>query len=138
VNGASSAPIPTQDAQNQPRTDQQDKDDVFSDDEGDSGTSKSKRPHATAAVEATKSAVPASQSSTSSDRKVEGLTHEVEKVSLGKGDSSEVHSLNNSKSDSTTGAALEAPNTGGVSEFKAMAADASVFTFGDDEDYESE
>lgn len=29
-------------------------------------------------------------------------------------------------------------STGNVSEFKAMAADASVFTFGDEEDYESE
>jgi phosphatidylinositol-3,4,5-trisphosphate 3-phosphatase/dual-specificity protein phosphatase PTEN len=35
-----------------------------------------------------------------------------------------------------TVSSLEANNA--QSEFKAMAADASVFTFGDDEDYESE
>jgi len=42
------------------------------------------------------------------------------------------------KSDAGGGAvpALEVPNR--ESEFKAMAADASVFTFGDDEDFESE
>lgn len=137
--GASSAPGPTQDAQNQPQTEQQDKDDVFSDDEGDSGTSKSKTPQPSAALEAPKSIVPVSQTTTSSDHGVEGLTHEVEKVSLGKGDSfSEVHSVNNSKGDSPGGPAPQAPSAGGVSEFKAMAADASVFTFGDDEDYESE
>ncbi|XVF61240.1 hypothetical protein PTKIN_Ptkin08bG0114200 [Pterospermum kingtungense] len=33
---------------------------------------------------------------------------------------------------------LEIPNTMGASDIKAMAADASVFSFGDDEDYESE
>jgi hypothetical protein len=50
----------------------------------------------------------------------------------------QMHVDSERKSDAVGGAvpALEVPNT--ESEFKAMAADASVFTFGDDEDFESE
>ncbi|GAB4838720.1 hypothetical protein Ancab_028263 [Ancistrocladus abbreviatus] len=39
---------------------------------------------------------------------------------------------------SGAGSGLEVPNREGESEFKVMAADASVFTFGDEEDYERE
>lgn len=141
VTGASPAPSPNQDSQSEPQTGSpQDKDDVFSDDEGDeSGNSRNRKAQAASSAETTKSTAPPSQTTTSTDQKVESLTHEVEKVSLGKGGSSQGSSINEPKSESTarTGAGLEAPSSG-VSEFKAMAADASVFTFGDDEDYESE
>ena len=136
VNSVSSASNPHENSQNQPHIEPQDKDDVFSDDEGNGpGSAKSKTAQAAASVADTKPSRPPSETNASAGRKVDGLTHELEKNSLGKGGSA-----NSSKSETvgSAGAILEARSSGGVSEFKAMAADASVFTFGDDEDYESE
>jgi phosphatidylinositol-3,4,5-trisphosphate 3-phosphatase/dual-specificity protein phosphatase PTEN len=61
----------------------------------------------------------------------------TEHISLGNTGSTQMHVDTEPKSDAGGGAvpALEVPNTD--SEFKEMAADASVFIFGDDEDLES-
>lgn len=137
-NEPSSAPEAGKDSQSHAQSEQQDKDDVFSDDESEgSGSSRGRKAQAASSVEAAKStAPPPSETNTISNQKVDGVAREVEKVSLGKGDSTDGHSLKDYK---TEGAATTLPtlNTEGVSESKAMAADASVFTFGD-EDYESD
>lgn len=135
ANGVSSASNPHANSQNQSHIEPQDRDDLFSDDEGNEpSSSKSKTAQAAASVADTKPIGPSSETDTNLGRNVDGLTCELEKTSLGKGGS-----VNSSKSDTVVGAgaSIEAPSSG-VSEFKAMAADASVFTFGDDEDYESE
>ncbi|CAL0316375.1 unnamed protein product [Lupinus luteus] len=69
---------------------------------------------------------------------ITNLTHATEQVSLGNKSSTAIRSTGEPKSgvDGRTMSGLEAPST--ESEFKAMAADASVFTFGDEEDYESD
>lgn len=119
-------------------SEQEDKDDVFSDDEADgSGNGRSRKGQADSFV---KSTAPPSETKTPSDHKVDSLTRGVEKVSVSKGGSTEGRSVNDSKSETATGTGtgLATPNSDGVSDFKAMAADASVFSFGDDEDYESD
>ncbi|XP_021753352.1 phosphatidylinositol 3,4,5-trisphosphate 3-phosphatase and protein-tyrosine-phosphatase PTEN2A-like [Chenopodium quinoa] len=140
VNEVSSASEASKDSQAQAQSEQEDKDDVFSDDEADgSGSSRSRKAQAASSADTKKSTAPPAETKSTSDQKVDGLTQKVEKVSLGKGGSTEVHSVKESKSEAVgTGAALSAPNSEGVSDFKAMAADASVFSFGDDEDYESD
>lgn len=141
VKEVSSASKAQKDSQSEAQSEQQDKDDVFSDDEADgSGSSRSRKAQAASSEAAIKSTAPPSETKITSDHKVEGLTSEVEKVSLGKGGSTERHSVNESKSEAVAGAGagLPAPNSDGASDFKAMAADASVFSFGDDEDYESD
>ncbi|KAK7269864.1 hypothetical protein RIF29_22644 [Crotalaria pallida] len=108
-----------------------DKDDVFSDGEAEhpaSSRTKQTKP-VSESVEAVTNA-----GGTESNRvsnQITNLTHAAEQVSLGNKSSTPIHSSGEPKGDG-----LEAPST--ESEFKAMAADASVFTFGDDEDYESD
>ena len=80
------------------------------------------------------------ETSSNSD-KITNLTHETEKISLGTTVSTQINSTNDPKKENTARvvSGLEVSNpVDEVSEFKAMAADASVFTFGDDEDYESD
>ncbi|KAL9231729.1 hypothetical protein vseg_006918 [Gypsophila vaccaria] len=140
VNEAASSPNPSKESENQPQSEQQGKDDVFSDDE--SGSSKSRKAaQVSSPTEATKSPTPPSETNTTG-QKVEASTNKTGKTSPGKGDSTLVHSTNDLKIESGpqsgTGASPKEPTSEGGSDFKAMAADASVFTFGDDEDYESE
>lgn len=105
----------------------QDKDDVFSDSEADeTGSSKGRQPEASSEVRgASRSAASASETSTRPDE-IASLAHGTEHVSLGNSEPMQAHAPSEPKSDAV------------VSDFKAMAADASVFTFGDEEDYESE
>uniref|UniRef100_A0A5B6ZJ90 Phosphatidylinositol-3,4,5-trisphosphate 3-phosphatase n=1 Tax=Davidia involucrata TaxID=16924 RepID=A0A5B6ZJ90_DAVIN len=118
------------------------KDDVFSDSEAEeSGSSKSRQ-----AKEASEpggivnKTVSSAESSTNSDR-IGSLTRETEQVSLGSTGSPQIHSTSEQKKDAI-GEAVSGPGATNpveeFSDFKAMAADASVFSFGDDEDYESE
>lgn len=114
-----------------------DKDDVFSDSEADETvSSKSRQAQATSAGggTVTNNTISSSETKTKSDQ-IASLSRATEHLSMG----NTVHVDGLSKSDAIGGAVsvLEVlPNT--QSEFKVMAADASVFTFGDDEDYESE
>ncbi|WCJ17759.1 Phosphatidylinositol 3 4 5-trisphosphate 3-phosphatase and protein-tyrosine-phosphatase PTEN2A [Euphorbia peplus] len=134
--GSSTVPVdssPAADAPNQNKDHKSnDKDDVFSDGEADdSVSSRTKQAEAgSAGAETMKTTTAASESNKKPDQ-VASLTHATEKLSIGntgaqsasqpKTDSVSSHGVNNSES-----------------EFKAMAADASVFSFGDDEDYESD
>ncbi|CAI0445773.1 unnamed protein product [Linum tenue] len=109
-----------------------DKDDVFSDSEAEESVSwKRKGDEASAAPQATTAAdvgSVATPATAKSDQQAASLTKATEQVSLGNAASEKpVHISNQPKGGNDT-----------ESEFKAMAADASVFTFGDGEDYDSE
>lgn len=116
-----------------------DKDDVFSDGEAEqSGSSRSKQTKAPSeAVETVKNDSRVSESNRTSNQ-VANLSHATEQVSLGNKSSTPTHSASEPRSnvDGRSVSSLGVPSA--ESEFKAMAADASVFTFGDDEDYESD
>ncbi|KAK2405162.1 phosphatidylinositol 3,4,5-trisphosphate 3-phosphatase and protein-tyrosine-phosphatase PTEN2A [Trifolium repens] len=118
----------------------QDKDDVFSDGEADHpASSRSKQTKAPSeAVETVASATKESEPNKISNQ-ITNITHATEQVSLGSKISTPSQSTGEPKSDvggRTAVSSLDGPSS--ESEFKAMAADASVFTFGDDEDYESD
>ncbi|XP_027363447.1 phosphatidylinositol 3,4,5-trisphosphate 3-phosphatase and protein-tyrosine-phosphatase PTEN2A [Abrus precatorius] len=115
-----------------------DKDDVFSDGEAEqSGSSKNKQTKAPSeAVETVAKDTRESESNRISNQ-IANLSQATEQVALGNKSSTPIHSGGEPKSnDGRTVSSLEVPSA--ESEFKAMAADASVFTFGDDEDYESD
>ncbi|XP_020105972.1 phosphatidylinositol 3,4,5-trisphosphate 3-phosphatase and protein-tyrosine-phosphatase PTEN2A-like [Ananas comosus] len=118
---------------------QQDRDDVFSDSEETAeggGSTKSRR------VVSTTTAAKASETSVK-EKEAANVAQGIEKVSL-KSEEGEVRTEGgeSKKASPPSGSGPPPPpqpeSTSSVSEFKAMAADASVFSFGDDEDYESE
>ncbi|XP_019166371.1 PREDICTED: phosphatidylinositol 3,4,5-trisphosphate 3-phosphatase and protein-tyrosine-phosphatase PTEN2A-like isoform X2 [Ipomoea nil] len=121
------------DANSNQKSGSSEKDDVFSDNEAEE-TGKPKVGKVTVATDGVQAKVSTSGNNTGSPQ-ISSLTQKIEQVSLG--DSGLKH--NEQKRDTTVGAASvpEVSNTE-VSDFKIMAADASVFTFGDEEDYESE
>lgn len=106
-----------------------DKDDVFSDSEAEEGgSSKSKRTQpASSTGETVTSSAPASENKSNADQ-VATVTRATEQVSLG----------NSGPAPPKSDVASSTEFSTSESEFKAMAADASVFTFGDEEDYESD
>ncbi|XP_009606825.1 phosphatidylinositol 3,4,5-trisphosphate 3-phosphatase and protein-tyrosine-phosphatase PTEN2A [Nicotiana tabacum] len=115
-----------------------DKDDVFSDNESEeTGMSKTRQTKAASEASAPADAKPLGSKNNNDSDKLSSLTHKTEQVSLG--GTSSIHS--EPKRDGSVGATsgVEVSNpVGGVSDFKVVAADASVFSFGDEEDYESE
>ncbi|XP_044479783.1 phosphatidylinositol 3,4,5-trisphosphate 3-phosphatase and protein-tyrosine-phosphatase PTEN2A-like isoform X1 [Mangifera indica] len=114
-----------------------DNDDVFSDGEAEEGgSSKSKKAPATGGIA---SATSSSETKSNSNR-VDNLAHATEKVSLGNVGAQPTHPTGEPKKEAASiGGAIPGHEvTNSQSEFKAMAADASVFSFGDEEDYESE
>ncbi|XP_031495389.1 phosphatidylinositol 3,4,5-trisphosphate 3-phosphatase and protein-tyrosine-phosphatase PTEN2A-like [Nymphaea colorata] len=113
--------------------DDQERDDVFSDSESeDGGHVKGKRAQAT--TDGVGSAATGATGVT--PREMESVTHEIGNVSLNNDGKISASAGNKSRDTSELQASKTEP--AGISDFKAMAADASVFTFGDDEDYESE
>lgn len=112
-------------------------DDVFSDSEGEES-----RPSNNKQVRRGDEPTLVPDTGSSSVKQMETLTQSADKLSLGSEQHSqgyankEVHSDGAEKS--ASGLEMPKPDSGGVSDFKAIAADASVFTFGDEEDYESE
>ncbi|KAJ6345811.1 hypothetical protein OIU78_008469 [Salix suchowensis] len=119
-----------------------DKDDVFSDGEADeSESSKQKQAEASSAGAAQSAATPAPSPGTDSKSgEVASLSQATEQLSLGNMGSQQSHAATSQpKSEETGGTVSSIETSNSHSEFKAMAADASVFTFGDDdEDYESD
>nr|GMC85461.1 phosphatidylinositol 3,4,5-trisphosphate 3-phosphatase and protein-tyrosine-phosphatase PTEN2A [Ipomoea batatas] len=107
------------------------KDDVFSDNEAE----ESGKMKVTAPSEGVDAEVSGSGTNTGSTQ-ISSLTHKVEQISMEEPGAKH----NEPKKDAAVGAApgSDTPSLAEVSDFKAMAADASVFTFGDEEDYESE
>ncbi|KAA8531661.1 hypothetical protein F0562_006622 [Nyssa sinensis] len=103
----------------------QDNDDVFSDSEGEETVSSKSRP-----------AQAASGQSVTTVEQIATLTHGTKQLSL---KSKEATQANNEKKiDGVERSASIHNLDSGVSDIKAIAADASVFSFGDEEDYESE
>ncbi|KAG5254164.1 phosphatidylinositol 3,4,5-trisphosphate phosphatase and dual-specificity protein phosphatase PTEN [Salix suchowensis] len=115
-----------------------DKDDVFSDNEAEvSVSSKRKQAQASSAGGET-AATPAPSSGTDNKTdKISSLAQSTEQLSLGNTSSQQSHAAAQPKSEAAGGTVPSVEANNSQSEFKAMAADASVFTFGD-EDYESE
>lgn len=112
---------------------QNNEDDVFSDSEGEeTTTSRNTRGHTMSTVEP----IPHSESRSESER-VSTVSHQTEQLSLGReSTSSKSKESHEVKSDGVErGATI--PNLDST-DIKAIAADASVFSFGDDEDYESD
>ncbi|KAK6131930.1 hypothetical protein DH2020_034338 [Rehmannia glutinosa] len=118
-------PAPTDEAKNSKK----EKDDEFSDSDADekNASSKSKQTEISSQVAGTVTTNDANVDS----HQIANLTRKAEQVSLGSPGSTNTE-LKKDAVGGTSG------TEGEVSEFKAMAADASVFSFGDDEDYESE
>ncbi|XP_059457111.1 phosphatidylinositol 3,4,5-trisphosphate 3-phosphatase and protein-tyrosine-phosphatase PTEN2A-like isoform X2 [Corylus avellana] len=117
----------------------EDNDDVFSDSEGEeTGDSRSRQ------AQATSEAGPAATGHVSSEtaEKIGSLTHRTDHLSL----RSQEHAQSIASKETTTDGAgkpssgIETPNldSAGASDIKAIAADASVFSFGDEEDFESD
>ncbi|KAF8020184.1 hypothetical protein BT93_G0778 [Corymbia citriodora subsp. variegata] len=106
-----------------------DKDDVFSDSEAEEAAySKSKRSQpASSSGETVTSTTPTSENKRNTDQ-VANVTRATEQVSLG----------NSGPTPPKSEVVSSAEFSNSESEFKAMAADASVFTFGDEDDYESD
>ncbi|KAJ6896380.1 hypothetical protein NC651_022554 [Populus alba x Populus x berolinensis] len=116
-----------------------DKDDVFSDGEADESVLSKRKQAQASSAGGQGAATPAPSPGTDSKSdQVASLTQATEQFSLGNRGSQQSHATSQPKSEVLGGtvSSLEANNS--HSEFKAMAADASVFTFGDDEDYESD
>ncbi|KAF3671762.1 putative cysteine proteinase RD21a-like [Capsicum annuum] len=115
-----------------------DKDDVFSDNESEeTGMAKAGKTKAASDASAPADAKPPVSKNNDDSHKLSSLTHKTGQVSLG--DTSSVY--NEPKKDAPVSAtsSVDVSNPGGgVSDFKVMAADASVFSFGDEEDYESD
>ncbi|MBA0655176.1 hypothetical protein Goklo_007688 [Gossypium klotzschianum] len=118
------------------------KDDVFSDGEAEeSGSSKSRQNKATSAEGIALNSATSAPETNDKSVQVASLVHSTGQVSLGSASSQPMHGTSEPRKDA---AAAAAPPAAGVqvssseSEFRAMAADASVFSFGDDEDYESD
>ena len=117
----------------------EDNDNVFSDSEGEeTSTSKSREAQATSGAQSAAN----SHASNTTAEKIGNLTHKADQLSLGSGEPTQGNAYKEITSDGT-GKPASGPETPkldslGASDFKAMAADASVFTFGDDEDFESD
>lgn len=110
-------------------------DDVFSDNEAEEANSSKTRQArvASKAVTTDVNTKSGSQGQTTSDQ-VSSLSNDTEKLSLGKTDTNE---SKKGADGAVSGLGTSSP-VAEVSEFKAMAADASVFTFGDEDDYISD
>ncbi|KAF8404972.1 hypothetical protein HHK36_009867 [Tetracentron sinense] len=122
---------------------QDNKDDVFSDSETEeSGYSKSRQAEVDSGAGGPRTTTSSGPKTSSSPEQIAAITHGTEQVSLRSEGPMQIHATSESKNDGGSGAAsgVEVPNVDsvGVNDFKAIAADASVFTFGDEEDYESE
>lgn len=114
-----------------------DKDDVFSDNESEEAGSKRKKAPAASAAGGTVSAAPRSETKTESDQ-VANLACATKDVSLGNAVSQPTHAAGETKGGAVAGPTSGLDTSNRESEFKAMAADASVFSFGDEDDYESD
>ncbi|KAF2283762.1 hypothetical protein GH714_014967 [Hevea brasiliensis] len=113
-------------------------DDVFSDSEGEETSSPKSRQATGPGVGSTQS----SHTSSISTEQMRSLTHGTEQMLLGSREPSLINASDRPTTDriEKPASGLEVPSLDsvGVNEIKAIAADASVFSFGDEEDYESD
>ncbi|CAI0430283.1 unnamed protein product [Linum tenue] len=129
IGGAAAAPK----SSNQKKaSERNDEDDVFSDsdEEETEAASKSKQGQA---------AQPTSQAAKSTAEQMNNLTLGTEHMSLASKGTSQPSASSEPPASQKQSASVETPRLdSGASEIKAMAADASVFTFGDEDDFESD
>lgn len=112
---------------------QNNEDDVFSDSEGEEPTaSRSTVDHTISAA----GTAPHSESGTKSEH-ISSVSHQTEHLSLGRESTSSQSKTSHEPKIDGAERAAKIPNLDST-DIKAIAADASVFSFGDDEDYESE
>lgn len=108
-----------------------DKDDEFSDsDSEETASSKSRQTGASSQAAGSVATKDATAQKNVDPNEIANLTRKTDQVALG---SSAAEAGNE-----TVGGAKMSSSAGEVSEFKAMAADASIFSFGDDDDEESD
>jgi phosphatidylinositol-3,4,5-trisphosphate 3-phosphatase/dual-specificity protein phosphatase PTEN len=119
-----------------------DKDDVFSDNEAEDRSFKGKKEKVSSSGQGSSNAVKASETSVVQNETsaaysgIEKLTISIEQGARAP-DATSLKTEASSKSSSTT-TQPPAVESSSMSEFKAIAADASVFSFGDEDEYESE
>ncbi|KAL2254620.1 phosphatidylinositol 3,4,5-trisphosphate 3-phosphatase and protein-tyrosine-phosphatase PTEN2A isoform X1 [Sesamum indicum] len=135
VSGPSPAPVEEAAAATAAAKNSKKKEDEFSDSEAEESVSSSRQTgissHGSGTV-AAKDAVPYNNVDSN---QIADLTRKTEQVSLGTSPSPHTEV----KKETAGGSGTDFSNSvGEVSEFKVMAADASVFSFGDDDDYESD
>uniref|UniRef100_A0ACD5VXA2 Uncharacterized protein n=1 Tax=Avena sativa TaxID=4498 RepID=A0ACD5VXA2_AVESA len=117
-----------------------DKDDVFSDNEAEDGSSKGKKEKVSSSGQGTAKASETSvaqKEASAASAGIEKVTISSEQGNARAPDATSLKTEASSKSSSTT-TQPPAVESSSMSEFKAIAADASVFSFGDEDDYESE
>ncbi|KAL0384240.1 UNVERIFIED_CONTAM: Phosphatidylinositol 3,4,5-trisphosphate 3-phosphatase and protein-tyrosine-phosphatase PTEN2A [Sesamum radiatum] len=111
------------------------KDDEFSDSEAEESVSSSRQTGISSHGSGTMAPKDALPYNNVDSNQIADLTRKAEQVSLGTSPSPHTEV----KKETAGGSGTEFSNSvGEVSEFKVMAADASVFSFGDDDDYESD
>ncbi|ONK61688.1 uncharacterized protein A4U43_C08F32540 [Asparagus officinalis] len=142
--GASATDTATKESSNPPpkqttESSSQDKDEVFSD--SDNETSKKKQAKTSGDVLPPSTSVKETEAK-ASQGEASKLADSVQQVSLKQEEDSRTSKAPEMKSEGKTksSSVVETQEMGstGMSEFKAIAADASVFSFGDEDDYESE
>ncbi|KAG6666184.1 phosphatidylinositol 3,4,5-trisphosphate 3-phosphatase and protein-tyrosine-phosphatase PTEN2A-like [Carya illinoinensis] len=117
-----------------------DNDDVFSDSEGEeNGTSKSRQNHATSGA---RSAATGHVTNANAEE-IGNMARRTDQLSLRSSEEptqSTASTATDSDGTGKPGSGLKTPNmdSAGASDIKAIAADASVFSFGDEEDFESD
>lgn len=118
-----------------------DNDDVFTDSEGEeNGTSKSRQTHATSGARSAATG----HVSNASAKKISNMSRRTDQLSLRSGEEPTqitASTVTNSDGTGKPGSSFKTtPNmdSAGASDIKAIAADASVFSFGDEEDFESD
>ncbi|GJN13322.1 hypothetical protein PR202_gb00014 [Eleusine coracana subsp. coracana] len=118
-----------------------DKDEVFSDSDGEDGSSKGRREKDASAQGSARAAKPSDtsivQEASVAASRIQKVAITSEQESAKARDATSLKTEVSSKGSSTTTPAPPVESSG-MSEFKAIAADASVFSFGDEDDYESE
>lgn len=122
-----------------------DKDEVFSDSDAEDGPSKGRKVKTTSGSQSSVNAAKPPQTSTV-QKEASDAASRLDKVAITSEqgppkvpDGTSLKTEVSSKTSSTTATAPPtAADSSSMSEFKAIAADASVFSFGDEDDYESE
>ncbi|OQU88311.1 phosphatidylinositol 3,4,5-trisphosphate 3-phosphatase and protein-tyrosine-phosphatase PTEN2A [Sorghum bicolor] len=120
-----------------------DKDEVFSDSDGEDGSSKGRKEKIASGGQNSVNAAKPSETS-NVQKEVSAAASRLDKVAITseqgttKAPDASLKTEVSSKTSSLTTAPPTAADNSSMSEFKAIAADASVFSFGDEEDYESE
>ncbi|PIN24673.1 Clathrin coat dissociation kinase GAK/PTEN/Auxilin [Handroanthus impetiginosus] len=111
---------------------QNNKDDVFSDSEGEEATSSTTAGRTISAA----GPAPHSERGTKAEQ-ISTMSHQTEQLSIGRESTSPQSKTSHELKIDKVDKAVTIPNLDST-DIKAIAADASVFSFGDDEDYESE